>query len=282
MSVLPTTLPFNKMNGLGNDFVVIDARDRAFPLPPDAVARIADRHTGVGFDQLVLIEPPRSLAADVFVRFINADGSEAGACGNGSRCAVAYLLDRLGGNYLTLETVSGILPARLGEDGLVTVDMGKARLGWQEIPLASEHDTLRTPIGVGPLDEATCTSMGNPHATFFVPDLDTIDLERLGPLVERHPYFPERVNVGVAQVIGPDRLRLRVWERGAGLTLACGSGACAALVAASRRGLTGRTAELVLERGSLTISWREDGHVLMTGPTATSFSGFIAPSLLIG
>ncbi len=281
MPVLSSPLPFTKMHGLGNDFVVIDARDRAVSLSPGAVTRIADRHTGVGFDQLVLLEPPRSISADVFVRFINADGSEAGACGNGSRCAVSYVLDRVGGDFVTLETVSGILPARRGDGELITVDMGKARLGWRDIPLSSDLDTERTPVGLGPLDEATCTNMGNPHATFFVPDLDVIDLARLGPLVEHHPYFPERVNVGVAQVIGPDRLRLRVWERGSGLTLACGSGACAALVAAVRRGLTGRTAELLLERGSLTINWREDGHVLMTGPSATSFNGFIAPSLLI-
>jgi diaminopimelate epimerase len=280
MSVLASPLPFTKMHGLGNDFVVIDARDRAVTLSPETIARIADRHSGVGFDQLVMLEPPRSMAADVFVRFINADGSEAGACGNGSRCAVDYLLDRAGGDFLTLETVSGVLPARRNSDGLITVDMGKARLGWREIPLSHDLDTEHLALGVGQLDEATCTSMGNPHATFFVPDLNAVDLARLGPLVEHHPYFPERVNVGVAEIIGPDRMRLRVWERGSGLTLACGSGACAALVAAVRRGLTGRTAELLLERGSLTINWREDGHVLMTGPSATSFHGFIAPSLL--
>ena len=273
-------LPFTKMHGLGNDFVVIDARDDDVVLSPPAVARIADRHTGIGFDQLVLLERSRSPEAQVFVRFLNADGSEAGACGNGSRCAVAYVLDQIGGDTLSLETTSGVLPARRRDDGLITVDMGAARLSWQEIPLASASDTERVDVGVEMLDVATSTSMGNPHATFFVPDLDAVDLARLGPRVEHHPLFPERVNVGVAQVIGTDRLRLRVWERGSGLTLACGSGACAALVAAVRRGLTGRTAELVLERGSLTVTWRDDGHVLMTGPSATSFSGLIDPSLL--
>jgi diaminopimelate epimerase len=268
------------MHGLGNDFVVVDARDRDPALSPELVARIADRHTGIGFDQLVLLEPPRSPAARVFVRFINADGSEAGACGNGSRCAAAFVLDRAGGDALTLETISGLLPARRRDDGLISVDMGAARTAWQEIPLVGARDTERVDIGVGQLGEATCTGIGNPHATFFVPDLDAVDLVRLGPLVEHHPLFPERVNVGVAQVIGPDRLRLRVWERGSGLTLACGSGACAAVVASVRRGLTGRSAEVVLERGSLTITWRDDGHVLMTGPSATSFSGLVDPALL--
>lgn len=279
MPALDPSLPFTKMHGLGNDFVVIDARDRDPTLSSAAVARIADRHTGIGFDQLVLLERPRSPAAQVFVRFLNADASEAGACGNGSRCAAAYVLDRSGGDSLILETLSGLLPAQR-RDGLITVDMGAPRLDWQEIPLARPLDTAHVPIGFGPLVEATCTSMGNPHATFFVPDLDAVDLAELGPRIEHHPLFPERVNVGVAQLIGRDRLRLRVWERGSGLTLACGSGACATLVAAVRRGLTSRHAEIVLERGSLDVTWREDGHVLMTGPSTTSFSGVIDPSLL--
>jgi len=268
------------MHGLGNDFVVVDAREAVLSPPPELVARMADRHIGVGFDQLVILEPPRSPGADLLVRFLNADGSEAGACGNGSRCAAAYVWDRQGGDRLVLETLSGLLPAIRHADGLVTVDMGRPKLHWDEIPLAIESDTLRVKLGVEALDEAVCTSMGNPHATFFVEDADAIDLARLGPIVEHHPLFPQRVNVGVVHVISPDRLRLRVWERGAGLTLACGSGACAALVAASRRGMAGRRAELVLERGTLAVEWRDDDHVLMTGPTATSFSGSIDASLL--
>ena len=270
-----TPLPFTKMHGLGNDFVVIDARTTAPELPAVLVAKLADRHTGIGFDQLVLLERQRSPGAEVFVRFVNSDGSEAGACGNGSRCAAAYMLDRSGGDRLVLETVSGLLPTTRHADGLVTVDMGPARLRWDEIPLAQQADTLHVELGVEVLDEATCTSMGNPHATFFTENADAVDLRRLGPLVEHHKMFPERVNVGVAHLIGPDRLRLRVWERGSGLTLACGSGACAALVAAARRGITGRRAELVMERGSLVVEWREDGHVLLTGPVATSFTGAI-------
>jgi diaminopimelate epimerase len=270
------------MHGLGNDFVVVDRRDDAAPLSAAAVRRIADRHTGIGLDQLILLEPPHDPEADVFLRFLNADGSEAGACGNGSRCAAAYLLDRRGGDALVLETLSGLLPAQRHADGRVTVDMGPARTGWAEIPLAAAADTLHVRVGVEALDEAVCTSMGNPHATFFVADLASVDLVRLGPIVEHHPLFPERVNVGVAQVLGPDRLLLRVWERGSGLTLACGSGACAALVAAARRGLTGRGAEILLERGSLTVEWRDDGHVLLTGPVATSYTGSIDPSLLAG
>ncbi|HTH97021.1 MAG TPA: diaminopimelate epimerase [Stellaceae bacterium] len=279
------SVPFIKMHGLGNDFVVVDARAGGVRIDPVQAARIADRHTGVGFDQLVLLEPARSPHADVFVRFLNADGSESGACGNGTRCAAALLMDENGSNRMVLETLSGLLPTMRRTDGLVTVDMGPAKLGWREVPLAEAADTGHVKIGVEALDEAVCCSMGNPHATFFVEDADALDLARLGPLVEHHPMFPERVNVGVVHLIAPGKLRLRVWERGAGLTLACGSGACAALVAAARRGLVPQhngasKAELVLERGSLVVEWRDDGHVLMTGPTARSFNGVLGADML--
>ena len=266
-------LDFRKMHGLGNDFVVLDARDRAVPVAPRIAQAIGDRHTGIGFDQLIILEPPRDPAAAVFLRFFNADGSEAGACGNGTRCAAALVLDEAGGGQLGIETVSGLLLASRDAGGLVTIDMGPARLGWREIPLAEPADTLAVPIGIEGLGDATCTSMGNPHATFFVADADAVDLTRLGPVLEHHPIFPERANIGVASLLGPDRLRLRVWERGAGFTLACGSGACAALVAAARRGLTGRSAEIVMERGVLTVAWTLGGQVLLTGPVATSFTG---------
>jgi diaminopimelate epimerase len=266
-------LDFRKMHGLGNDFVVLDARDRVVPITPAMARAIGDRHSGVGFDQLIILERPRDPAAAVFMRILNADGSEAGACGNATRCVAALVMDETGERKLGIETISGLLPASRAAGGLITVDMGPARLRWRDIPLAEHADTLTVPVGVEALGDACCTNMGNPHATFFVPDADAVDLARLGPILEHHPIFPERANIGIASLLGPDRLRLRVWERGVGLTLACGSGACAGLVAAARRGLTGRSAEIVMERGSLAISWDKSGHVLMTGPVATSFTG---------
>jgi diaminopimelate epimerase len=270
------------MHGLGNDFVVVDARLGDPGIDAEAARAIADRRGGVGCDQLVLIEPPRSGGADLFLRFLNADGGEAGACGNATRCVAALEMAARNQRELVIETVSGRLPARLGADGRVSVDMGPARLGWRDIPLAAECDTLHVATGIPELADAACTNMGNPHATFFVADAEAVDLARLGPVLEHHPLFPERANIGVAHLVAPDRLRLRVWERGAGLTAACGSGACAALVAAHRRGLTGRRADIVMERGALAIEWREDGHVLMTGPVATSFRGTLDPTLLGG
>jgi diaminopimelate epimerase len=270
-----SAIPFRKMHGLGNDFVVLDARSRALGIDAAAAKAIADRHTGIGCDQLIILEPAQNAAADFFMRILNADGSEAGACGNATRCVADLVMDEAGTGTVTVETISGLLPSRRGADGLVTVDMGPALTEWRQIPLSHEADTRRVATGVPELPEACCTSMGNPHASFFVPDADAVDLARLGPRLEHHPLFPERANIGVASLLGPDRLRLRVWERGAGLTLACGSGACATLVAAARLGLTGRRAEIVMERGALTIEWAANGHVLMTGPVATSFTGTI-------
>jgi diaminopimelate epimerase len=266
---------FRKMHGLGNDFVVLDARERVIPISSTVTRAVGDRHSGVGFDQLIVLERPRDPAAIVFMRIFNADGSEAGACGNATRCVAALIMDETGATRIGVETVCGVLPASTAGGGLITVDMGSARLRWRDIPLAHALDTLSVPVGIGDLGDASCTSMGNPHATFFVPDADAVDLARLGPPLETHRLFPERANIGIASLLAPDRLRLRVWERGVGLTLACGSGACAALVAAARRGLTGRTAEIVMERGSLTVNWAENGHVLMTGPACTSFTGAI-------
>ena len=267
------TLDFRKMHGLGNDFVVLDGRERVIPVTPQIARAIGDRHTGIGFDQLIVLERPRDPASAVFMRIFNADGTEAGACGNATRCIAALVMDETGERKLGIETISGLLPASRAPGGLITVDMGAARLRWRDIPLAEHFDTLAVPVGIEALGDACCTNMGNPHATFFVPDADAVDLARLGPTLEHHPLFPERANIGIASLLGPDRLRLRVWERGAGLTLACGSGACAGLVAAARRGLTGRSAEIVMERGSLAVAWDQRGHVLMTGPVATSFTG---------
>ena len=273
-------IPFIKMHGLGNDFVVIDARKRKLALGDAAVRAIADRHKGVGFDQLLVLEKAKTKGADVFMRILNADGSEAEACGNGTRCVAGLVMREKGKDAVTVETVAGLLAAESDGDGRVGVDMGTPRLAWREIPLARDCDTLNVPLTLGPLVVPVATSMGNPHATFFVDDAEAIDLASLGPKLEHDPIFPERANIGVVQVLSPERLRFRVWERGAGITIACGSGACAALVAASRRGLAKRKAEVVLDGGMLAIEWRGDGHVLMSGPVATSFRGTLDPSLL--
>ena len=270
---------FLKMHGLGNDFVVLDARRDALTLGPGATRAIADRHTGVGCDQLLILEPPRSPEADVFMRIRNADGGEVAACGNGTRCIAALVMRETGKDRVVVETAAGLLEARAAGDDRVAVDMGPARLEWRDIPLSHACDTLHVPLSLGPLVDPVCTSMGNPHATFFVADAEAIDLAALGPRLEHDPIFPERANIGVAQVMSPERLRFRVWERGAGITVACGTGACAALVAAARRGLTARKAEIVLDGGPLEIEWRADGRVLMTGAVATSFAGALDPSL---
>jgi diaminopimelate epimerase len=272
--------PFIKMHGLGNDFVVVDARRQPFPLTDDQARAIADRREGVGCDQLLILEPPGNGSADVFLRIRNHDGGEVGACGNGTRCVAALVMGELGRDAITIETAAGLLQAKAAGPARITVDMGEARLGWQDIPLSEERDTLHLGIENGPLADPVGVNMGNPHAVFFVEDVESLPLAELGPALEHHPLFPERANIGAAQVIGKDQLRLRVWERGAGLTRACGSGACAAAVAAARRGLTGRRVEVVLDGGTLTVCWREDGHVEMTGPVATAFHGELNGELL--
>jgi diaminopimelate epimerase len=278
-------VPFRKMHGLGNDFVVLDARARALDLTPERRRAIADRRTGVGCDQLIVLEPPTDRHADVFMRIYNPDGDEAGACGNATRCVAHVVMAERQTNAIVVQTVAGLLDSEktgTGVNGLpiVSVDMGPAGLDWRDIPVRDACDTLHMPVALGPLSDPVGTSMGNPHATFFVDNLAKIPVAELGPQLETHPFFPARANVGFAQIVGEDRMRLKVWERGAGLTLACGSGACAALVAAARRGLTGRKAEVVLDGGTLTIEWLRDGHVLMTGGIAQSFAGTLDPSLL--
>ena len=277
--------PFLKMHGLGNDFVVLDARTAALDLTPERRRVIADRRLGVGCDQLIVLEPPTEREADVFMRIYNPDGGEAQACGNATRCVASVVMDERKTDQVTVQTVAGLLESQktgVGSNGLpvISVDMGLARLDWREIPVAQACDTNHMPVGIGPLKDPVGTNMGNPHATFFVDDAAAIPLGELGPKLEHDRFFPERANIGVAQLLGEGRLRLRVLERGAGITLACGSGACAAVVAASRRGLVNRKADVVLEGGTLTIEWLRDDHVLMTGGIAVAFKGELDRSLL--
>jgi len=273
-------IPFIKMHGLGNDFVVVDDRTAGYGLGAAEARVIGDRRTGIGFDQLLIMEKPTNGQADVFMRIRNPDGSEAEACGNGTRCVAAKVMGEIHKDEVIVETVAGLLPALMEVDGRFTVDMGPANTDWDAIPLARETDTLLVDVGTGALQGATAVNIGNPHAVFFVGDADSVPLEELGPLLEHDPMFPERANIEVAAVTGENRLRMRVWERGAGITRACGSGACATAVAAHRRGLTDRIVDVRLDGGLLSIEWREaDGHVMMTGPVAVSFSGHIDRSL---
>jgi diaminopimelate epimerase len=261
------------MHGCGNDFVVMDERRGWLGLSPERAAAIADRHTGVGCDQFIVLEPASTHGVDVFMRIRNPDGSEAGACGNATRCVVALLAEETGQNVFTIETIAGKLPARVLQDGRIEVDMGPARMGWDDIPLAGPADTLHLDLATNQVRDPAAVSMGNPHATFFVEDIEALDIPSIGPSLEHAAIFPERANIGFAQILAPDRIRLKVWERSAGLTLACGSGACATIVNAARRGLTGRRATIVADGGELEMAWREDGHVLMTGPAVVSFRG---------
>ena len=278
-------LPFTKMHGLGNDFVVVDGRAVPAALSPAQYRAVGDRRRGVGYDQFLTILPARNGGA-AYMAIHNPDGSEAQACGNGTRCVASLLMREAGTAEVAIETVAGRLLCTDAGDGRVTVDMGPARLGWDEIPLApaenaADADTLSFTVpGAEAFGPATAVNIGNPHAVFFVPDAEAVDLAGVGPGIEHSPAFPERANIEFVTVLAPDRLRMRVWERGAGITQACGSGACASLVAAARRGLTGRRATVDLDGGPLEIWWRPDGHVEMTGPVATSFAGILDADLL--
>ncbi len=258
-------LPFLKMHGLGNDFVVMDARKREVTVTADLARALADRHRGVGFDQLALIQNDHE--ADLALTFYNADGSLSATCGNATRCIAAYEMAAQGLNHIRLRTERGILIAQDRGNGLTAVNMGAPLLEWQDIPLAAAMDTLHLPLDGDPVG----TGMGNPHCSFFVDDAEAVDLAARGPEVEHHPLFPARTNVQFASLIGSNHLRMRVWERGTGITLASGSSSCAVAVAAARRGLTGRAVKLTLDGGDILIDWREDG-VWMTGPTAHVFT----------
>jgi len=269
-----TALPFRKMHGLGNDFVVLDARRRAIALTPERARALADRKFGIGCDQLITLEPSHS--ADAFMRIHNADGGEVEACGNATRCIARLLMAETGRDQVGVETVVGRLDCRAVGDR-VAVDMGAVRLDWRDIPLARAMDTLHLDLPGDPVG----VNVGNPHAVFFVPDAESVDVAARGRELEHDPLFPQRANIEFATVLAPGRIRMRVWERGVGITRACGTGACAALVAAARRGLTGRQAVVVLDGGELEIEWRADGHVIMTGPVAESFRGEVDPDALV-
>jgi diaminopimelate epimerase len=265
---------FLKMHGLGNDFVVFDARDSAVTLTPAQARGLADRRFGIGCDTVVVIGPGGS-DADASVRFLNADGGEIDSCGNASRCVARLLMDERGLQRVRIASRAGLLLCSDAGRGQVEVDMGPPRLEWQQIPLAEQRDTLNFTLNLeGQALPVSAASMGNPHCLIFVPDAEKAPVALLGPKIETHPLFPERTNVEFVSVMAPNRLRMRVWERGIGITLACGTGACAALVAAARLGRSGRAGEVVLDGGILKIDWREaDGHVIMTGPTALPFRG---------
>ena len=280
--------PFVKMNGLGNEIVVVDMRGprpRSAPLTRGAAAQPG----GAPYDQLMALYPPRTAGTDSLIRIYNNDGSEAGACGNGMRCVASLITKESGKDKLTFEVDGRVLDTWKNADGLFTVDMGAPRFAWNEIPLAEEfRDTRAIELQIGPIDKPilhspSVVSMGNPHAMFWVDDVNAYDLAKIGPLLENHPMFPERANITLCAVQSKEHIVIRTWERGAGLTKACGSAACAAAVAAARLKRTGRKLRVTLPGGDLSIDWREsDGHVLMTGPVEFEFEGTFAPALFAG
>jgi diaminopimelate epimerase len=280
---------FVKMNGIGNEIVVVDLRAGAAQNPAKIApeeARAAAMPQGAPYDQLMALYPPRTPGTDAFVRIYNNDGSEAGACGNGMRCVASIVSDQTGKDALTFETDAGLLNCWKGDGGLFTVDMGKPRFAWNEIPLSEEfRDTRAIELQIGPIDHPilhspSVVNMGNPHAIFWVEDVSAYDLGRFGPLLENHPIFPDRANITLAHIASRDAIVIRTWERGAGLTKACGSAACATAVAAARLKRANRKVKVTLPGGELIIDWREsDDHVLMTGPVEFEFAGRFDPAL---
>ena len=278
------TIPFRKMNGLGNDFVVLDARRDSISLAPEDARRISDRAEGPGCDQVIVLEPSKK--ADLFMRIFNADGSEVEACGNAARCIALLVAEESGRPDVTVETRAGQLKAHVESADSVVIDMGVPRFAWEDIPLAEPFaDTTRIELQMGPIDDPilhspSVVNVGNPHAIFWVDDVEAYDLGRFGPLLENHPVFPERANISLAQVTSRNALTLRTWERGAGLTKACGTAACAAAVAAARSGLTDRQVTVTLAGGNLSIDWTADGHILMCGPAEFEFESTLPAETL--
>ncbi len=283
-----TATSFIKMHGLGNDFVIIDLRQQDLAVDPALIRRITDRRRGVGGDMLITMGPPRNPRAQIFMGIYNADGSEVNACGNANRCIARLMMEETGKQQIVIETNAGLLQCWAGEGGLITVDMGAPKFEWQDIPLEERMDTRGIDIKIGPIDSPvlafpSAVNMGNPHCIFFVPDVAAHDPERIGPLVENHLLFPERTNVGFAQIRARNDIRLRVWERGVGVTQACGTAACAVVAAAARTGknLADRKVRVELDGGVLEIDWREaDDHIYMTGPATHSFRGMLAVELV--
>jgi diaminopimelate epimerase len=278
-------IPFRKMNGLGNDFLVVDGRTAPVRPRPEVIRALADRKSGVGFDQFITIERGEA-PADAFMRIDNADGGEVEACGNATRCVGRLLMAETGRDTAAIETVAGLLfvrPETRGTSDLISVDMGIPKFGWADIPLAEEfRDTRAIELQIGPIDapilhSPSVANIGNPHAIFWVDDVDAYDLARFGPMLENHPIFPERANISLAEVTAPDAIKLRTWERGVGLTRACGTGACAALVCAARTRRTGRAATVTLPGGNLFIEWDARDHIWMTGPAELEFTGEFDP-----
>ena len=280
------SIPFRKMNGLGNDFIVLDAREHKVTLGPEDAQRLGDRKgaLGLGCDQVIVMEP--SQKADVFMRIFNADGSEVSACGNATRCVALIAAEETGRPQVSIETRAGLLEANVDGPDNITIDMGEPRFQWDEIPLVEPfHDTTGIELQIGPVDAPvlhtpSVVNVGNPHAIFWVGDVEAHDLGRFGPLLENHPIFPERANISLAQITSRGSLKLRVWERGAGLTRACGTAACAAAVAAARKDLTSRKVNVELPGGMLFIEWAPDDHILMTGPAELEFEGALAADTL--
>jgi len=273
------------MHGLGNDFIVFDARDPLNAVPdqisPAAARLLADRHFGIGCDQILVIRP--SNKANVFMEILNSDGSRAAACGNGTRCVADFVMPA-GGSSTLIETAAGVLTAlRDAKTGHISVDMGPVHLGWQDVPLARKMDTLAVDLGPSAPVPAICHSIGNPHAVLFVDDAEAVDLAKIGPALEMHPVFPDRANISFVHQLGENRFRMRVWERGCGITLACGSGASAVGVAVYRAGLSGRVNDIVMDGGIVTIDWQNDGtdtgRVIMQGPVACVYRGHLSDAL---
>ena len=270
---------FAKMHGLGNDFVILDWRnDPDRRVPAAAAQRLADRRLGIGCDQILVIRP--SQEADIRMDILNQDGSLSGACGNGTRCVADLVMAETGADRISIVTDGGMLSAWRAADDQISVDMGPAFTGWQDVPLAESMDTLHVPLGVAGLPDAVCHALGNPHAVVFVENAEGLDLAHLGPQVEQSSLFPDRVNLSVLSRRDDGSFRMRVWERGVGITMACGSGACASGVAIARRGLGGDVNKIVMDGGAVTIAWqRDNGHVVMTGPVAYVASGYLSPEI---
>ena len=278
------TLAFRKMNGLGNDFVVLDARHRPISISEGQARGIANRKTGIGCDQLIVLE--NSSTADVRMRIWNAEGGEVQSCGNASRCIADLMFDELGTTSTTIETAGGFLTAQKAGEHLVTIDQGLPKFGWKDIPLSEDFpDTRHIELQVGPIDapllhSPSVVNVGNPHCIFWVKDLDVVDLSRVGPMLENHPLFPQRANITLAKVVARDHVLLKVWERGAGLTQACGTAACATMAAGHRIKIIDAACRVTLPGGDLLMSVNDAGHVLMTGPAALDFEGIVPAGLL--